>query len=319
MLHVTTDPLFLNQSAWAMRWRDRRASESYAAQALVDAGSTERGYREAGRALRTLAWQAKWRGDLTKSLDYCTRALGFLEKTGGWIEMADVYSILGVIHIGHMRMDLAEEAVGHGYACLEQQDCIDARVDLMTTEAFVHIHQNRVEPAFSVLDQAENLAEGMQVSRLPQNFARLLMYCGDHADAEAYSLRGIEICKKAGNRVVLPYMHEILGNALTARADWTVAKQVFHAGIDAAHADGDLRAKCQLFQRMGHLLLKTGAYEEACDALQYGARIAQVLGYHLVEARVQRELAEVHEAMGDTEAALAAMKAVDRIERARRT
>lgn len=301
-----------------MRWRDCRASESYAAQALVDAGSAERGYREAGRALRTLAWQAKWRGDLTKSMNYCTRALDFLEKSGGWVEMSEVYSILGVIHIGHVRMDLSEDAVTAGYTCLEHQDCIDARVDLMTTEAFVHIQQNRVECGFHTLEQAEKLAEGMQITRLPQNFARLLMYCGDHADAEAYSMRGIEICKKAGNRVVLPYMHEILGNALTERADWSAAKQVFRAGIDAAHSDGDLRAKCQLFQRMGHLLLKTGAYEEARDALRYAARIAQVLGYHLVEVQVQRELAEVHEAMGDTQAALAAMNAVDRIERTRR-
>lgn len=301
-----------------MRWRDRRASESYAARALLDAGSSERGYLEAGRALRTLAWQAKWRGDLTKSLNYCDRALDFLEKSGGWVERSEVYSILGVIHIGHMRMDLAENAVRAGYACLEHRDCIDARVDLMTTDAFVHIHQNRVERGFQTLEQAEKMAEGMQISRLPQNFARLLMYCGDHAEAEAYSLRGIEICKKAGNWVVLPYMHEILGNALTERSDWSAAKQVFRAGIEAAHADEDLRAKCQLFQRMGHLLLKTGAYDEARDALRYAARIAQVLGYHLVEARVQRELAEAYEAMGDIHAALAAMKAVDRIERSRR-
>ena len=190
--------------------------------------------------------------------------------------------------------------------------------DAPTLKLFVHIHQNRVERGFNALERADKIAEGMQITRLPQNFARLYMYCDDHAEAEAHSRRGIALCEEGGNRVVLPYMHEILGNALAERGAKAEAEQVFQNGIAMAHADGDLRAKCQLHLRMGHLLLHARRYEEAREALDYCVNIARVLGYQLVEARAQRELAEVYEATAQTAAALKAMKIADKIESNRR-
>ena len=56
------EPGFLNRIAWADRWSDRARSRASATQALDLARARTGGEKDVARALRTLSWQAKWRG-----------------------------------------------------------------------------------------------------------------------------------------------------------------------------------------------------------------------------------------------------------------
>ena len=94
------DPALLNRIAWARRWSERDTSVQYAEEARKKAvdGSGKRSRTQHGHALRTLGWQAVWRGELDEAMDFCLRAESFLPESTFKEVRASIYSVLAVVY-----------------------------------------------------------------------------------------------------------------------------------------------------------------------------------------------------------------------------
>ena len=103
------DPALLNRVAWSRRWSDRNISTDHActARKTAIAGSGKRSRVQQGMALRTLAWHARWRGDLDKAMTHCLNAETFLPEREHAEARSILYGILGSIHFARNRFDLA--------------------------------------------------------------------------------------------------------------------------------------------------------------------------------------------------------------------
>jgi len=305
------DPSLLNRAAWAARWRDRNESVRLARSVLDRRpAESDTDVRNAGLALRTLAWQSKWRGDLDTAHDQGERALEFLEEADA-AGAADVDSILGVVQYSRGRHDLARAAVDRGFERLKSRPSIEARIDLLATESTILRYLGRIGMSFEALEQALALAEGAGLARIQHNFARLRLAVGDLEGAFASAVASVAAARRWGNVVVLPYALEVCGTVHVRRGRSERARLCFDEGLEIARRDEDRRAECQIIQQIGALALDDGRSDDAIEALKRGCSLARGMNYPLWEQNLYRDLARAHEAMGDIERALEAMKTLN--------
>ena len=310
---------FLNKSAWGLRWRDRDKSWNVASNVLELSQASCLDEVQIGLALRTIAWQAKWRGSFDTALNFCERALTFLQGTEAHAAMADVHSILANVHFSQSRMDIALEAVQSGYDHLARQENAETRIDLLTTEATTLSYHGRTELAFDRLYEALDMAEGLETSRLKQNFGRLYYRCGAYDDAHDCCVEGIAMCKAQENRVVLPYIYEVLGRVHLALGQTDEAEGYLLEGLKIGEEDRDRRVICHLHHNLAEVAEARGQHEEALTHLDKSETLSLELEYPCNVIDVCRTLAGIYEAMGNYPAALEAMKSVDRLHQDWRT
>jgi tetratricopeptide (TPR) repeat protein len=303
------DPALLNRVAWARRWNDRSRSVELARCALKTAAASvgKRSRVEQGLALRTLAWQAKWRGDFDSSLDYCLRAETLLPEAANPAARGDIYAILGVIHYSRHRLDLANCAVDRGFHLLRKEPEETHRetyVDLLATRATIQRYSGEKARSGITLGRARELAREQDLARVDHNIARWLQSDGDPRRGLEHAERALEIAHRSGNRVILPYAHEVAGACRAEMEFFDAAAAHFAAGFAIASEDKDQRAQCQIIREHGNLELARGNTAYACDLFRTGASIAADLGYQLWQKTFALSLAKTYETMGDLGAAL---------------
>lgn len=303
------DPALLNRIAWERRWSCRKTSQEYARSALESAskGVGERSTSGQGLARRTLAWQAKWRGDFDGSMSDCLAVESLLTEADFPRERADVYSIMGVIHYSRNRLDLANCAVDRGFYLLNSRELdedIPTLIDLLTTRASIQRYSGEKARAGITLGRAFELAEGAETARVCHNIARWLLADEDYAKAHDHAEQALDAAVNFKNRVIMPYGYEVAGACQAAMDQTDRAAVYFKQGLEVAREDGDRRAQCQLIEQYARMELRLGHIAEARDLFDKGAKIARDMGYSLWQKIFALGLADVHEKLGNLQVAL---------------
>lgn len=308
------DPRLLTRLAWECRWTDRVRSEELARQALALVEQQTSGDLLARcSALRTLAWQAKWRGDFEKTASYCLQAKQGMDRQIAKHLLVDVFSLLGVVHYSAGRRDFASRMVRRGFELVDDTIPDETMVDLYITQSTIQRYRGRVEESRHALENALNLAKGAERARVEHNYARALHYETEYDEAAARAEQALALARQFKSRVILPYTHEVLSAAYIALDRPVEALPHLEEGLDVARTDGDQRAICQLLHQLGIAQHKRGEMDYASAALTEGQRIAQSIGYPIWVARFTEALAQFHEARGEFQKAATAYKEVVRI------
>ena len=297
------DPTLMNRVAWARRWSDRRASVEYAKTARKKAisGTGRRSRVEQGMALRTLAWQARWTGDLDGAMSNCLSAETFLPESEFGEERAGIYSTLGIIHFSRSRVDLANCAVDRGFWLMRDvpdANFGDVMTDLLLTRASIQRHSGERARAGITLGRAREIANGEMATCVEYCTAMWLLIDGEVDQAHKRATDALEASGRLGNQVILPYLHVVLGaaNAKLGRADSAI--EHFELGLKISEADNDVRAKCFLLREYARMDSERNIGEAALEKLQDAARHAKDIGFEFERKRIALDMAELFEQAG---------------------
>lgn len=282
MTSVLQAPSFLNHIAWTRRWRDRGLSTTQAARVVALTRGAPELCLDHGLALRTLAWQAKWRGDMDGALALCEQAIEPLRMSAAQDALVDVYSILGIIYLTQYRFHDARVALSSGLDLVSYATPSETRIDLMTSYASFLSNTGRQDDAGDYLLRAQTEAKGLEQSRIQQNMARFHLLLGNIPEAGVFAARGIALSHQCNNQVILPYLHELLGASMLARGMHDMARGVIEDGLRIATADDDKRAECHLLRLLGQTDCVEGYSDQALQRFRAALRIAQGYNYSAV-------------------------------------
>jgi tetratricopeptide (TPR) repeat protein len=308
-----SEPTFLNHHAWSVRWQDRARSHAMA-QAVLDfsrvAGSARAvgSRRRNGLAMRTLAWQALWRGDFENAESLAHRALARLKGEGAESAMADVLSTLAFIQCARGRRDLARECIAQGFECLVQQPNEASRIDLLIGLATVERHTKRMRAAQDKIGEAIAIATGSDLARAEQSVARALLQEDLPREALEHAVEAVDLARQHRSRVVLPYALEVKAGALIELDRFDDAASALEEATAMSDEDGDRRLDCHITYRSLVLNRKQGDRETATTLAYRGQEIAGSIGYQVLEKKFLDQAARLDEELGRTGAALSALK-----------
>lgn len=304
-----SDPRLLNRLAWVKRWSESATSVEYANLALNASAGLNGQMRRTARAhaFRTLAWQARWRGDFAEAQKFGLSAEGEVSESEDTILRADVYAILAVVHYSRGRLDLAVCATDRGFKILEEIDdkaACDAMIDLLIARATVHRLAGNMARAGLSLNKARDLAQGHDLARVEHEIARLLLAQRDVEAAMRHAEAALEQAMQSGNQVVLPYAQEVAAACGVKLGAVARAEDLLSDAAMRATEHGDRRARCQVLYEHGNLEFERDNMKTALDLYQRGRAIAKEIGYSLWEKRFCLQLAMVHEGLGDLKRSL---------------
>lgn len=297
------DPTLMNRVAWARRWSDRLASIEYAnaARKTAIAGTGRRSRAEQGMALRTLAWQARWSGDLDGAMSNCLSAETFLPESEFVEERAGIYSTLGIIHFCRNRLDLANCAVDRGFWLLRDAPDInfgEAMTDLLLTRATIQRHSGERARAGITLGRARELATGELSNAVEFSTAMWLFADGEVDQAHKRATDAQDAANDLGNQIILPYLQVVMGacSAKLGRGDSAI--EHFKLGLEIAETTGDNRAKCFLLREYARMDAGRKNSDDALAKLKDAACIAKTIGFAFESKRIALEMAELFEQAG---------------------
>ena len=321
MAQAPCDTSLLNRLAWRERWANREASRSRARAALdvAKGANTAHAVSERGLARRTLAWQAKWRGDFDRASSHCIRAEALLTERDNPSERGDIYSILGVIHYSRNRIDLARGCVERGLQIVCKDGRKDVLIDLLTTRATIQRYSGNTAKASATLDHALSLCQGHETARVEHNVARVLLADGAVETGLELAEMSVRHAEETGNRVILPYSHEVAGACLSRLKRCEEAAAHFDTGLAIAVEDEDMRAQCQIIRYHGDIERELGNLERARDLYRHGLGLCEEMSYPLWQKAFLLSLAEINEALGNLGEALENHRAAWRLQDKRRT
>ena len=314
------DPALINRIAWARRWTDRDASTEYAICALQTAkdGQGRRSRKEQGFALRTLAWQARWRGEFDACFEYSLKAETLMSETEHPATRASIYACLGMVHFVRNRLDLAISAVDRGLWLVRDLTDVHTnaeQVNLYTTRAMIHEQSGARARAGMTLSRARDLAGPEELPLLEQVTANWFLR---HNDVER-ALRHAKIAQKQAedteNRIILPYVHAVAGSCYALKQRDIDAVFHFNNGFKLAESDQDLRALCYLNLSRAKFELKRNETEKARELLLAGSAIAKKQNLPLLQKEIALALADTFETLGQYKASVDQHKLAWRLER----
>lgn len=297
--------VFLNRKAWAVRWTSRDQSENLAREVLDrNRKSAKSDPVAVGLALRTLAWQARWRGDFEATHALCVRAGKRLEGSSEILAQVDLNGIRAVAHLAGLRRDKAQAEIETGLSRLgEVEHDHGALADLRTTRALILFHNGRLSRSYEECQAAIACSEGAQKFFSQQMFARLLTSDNSPSEAMSHAMPALASARRYDCLVILPYILEVLGTAYVMLDQPKEARMYLDEGLSLACAGGDKRALCQLYEQSAKLSLSEGNRETALAQLHTGLELCREIGYPIWEKRYLRLIGRLLENQGDHEAA----------------
>ncbi|MEL6766023.1 MAG: hypothetical protein AAFP17_02485, partial [Pseudomonadota bacterium] len=273
----------LNRRAWAIRWSSRVQSFALAERAfLVSHNGTP---SQQAAALRTLAWQARWRGDFDQAEAFAQQALRRLQPDLAPVVQADALSIMAIVHYSRGRRDLARRAVEFGFDRLDVLSAPETQVDLLLTATNIERQSKRLDEAAVVLDRALELATGPELARAEHDQARAFYADGDPERALEWGLRAVNSARVFRNRVMLPYALEVVGGAYRVLGREPEAAAYLEEGGRIAAEDGDVRVACQCLAERAQLALDEGDCAAALEPARQGLEQARGMGYVVWEKK----------------------------------
>lgn len=301
------DPALLNRISWARRWTEPAASTAYALAARKTAldGQGRRSRTEQGLALRTLGWQAFWRGDLSRAMDYCLQAETYLPEQKFVSERAGIYAILGKIHTMRARLDLGIHSVERGLWLLgDTGDYPAATADLLLTQASIQRLSRERARAGVTLGRVREMAEGDTLALIDAATASLLLDDGDATQANEHALASVQACETNGIIVFLPLVRAVLAGSYLALSKQLEAREQITAGLDGLTDGDDMLARSMLLQREAQFLMAKDDIGGAIEVLSVAADIARTQSFKLHSKAIALASASAFETRGEFQAAV---------------
>ena len=301
------DPALLNRISWARRWTEPEASTAYALAARKTAldGQGRRSKAEQGLALRTLGWHAFWRGELSRSMDYCLQAEAYLPEQKFVAERAGIYAILGKVHTMKGRFDLGIHSVERGLWLIGESDEYPASLaDLLLTQASMQRLSRERARAGVTLGRVRELAEGDSLALVDASTASLLLDDGDATRANELALASVQACEASGSIVFLPLARSVLAGTWLALSKHLEAREQISAGLNGLAEGGDMLARSMLLQREAQFLIAKDEFDAAIEVLLAAAENARAQSFKLHSKTIALASANVFETQGDFRAAV---------------
>ena len=301
------DPALLNRIAWSRRWISPRISVEYALAARRKAldGVGRRSRAEQGFALRTLGWQALWRGDLALSMDYCLQAETFLPELDYLHARAGIYSNLGIIHYIRNRFDLAMCAIERGLWLMQEvEDDISPMADLMITQANIQRLSGERARAGITLGRARELAGPDQVPVVDIATANLLIDDNDPKRAMESASASLEALLDTDDIISRPYARSALADCHTKTGNFVEAVAQIKAGFEECDGHRDEQAVCMMLRQRASILNSQRDLKRAMRYLNDAAKIARENGYALWQKKIALDSASILESMGNAQGAV---------------
>ncbi len=300
------DPALLNRIAWTRRWTDREISTEYAevARKAAKNGSDGRCRVELGLALRTLGWQALWRGNLKRAMEYCLRAETCLPESKHPEVRAGLYVVLATVHRQKNRLDLASSAVERGLWLLSDFDDGPELADLYMTRAAIQRQAGEFARAGITLSKARELATGEQMTAVEIFTAVWIHGDGDIEKALRHALTGLETAVSMSNRLILPYARAICAGCFTSFGDHVEASEHISEGLKIAEEDGDSGGQCILLMESAKLARSMGNVDAQIRHLAEASELARKMEFFMRRKEIALSQAKAHEAKGNYKAAL---------------
>ncbi len=258
--------------------------------------------------MRTLAWQARWRGDFDLAELLAHRAIARLKGEGAESAIADTLSTLGVIHVSRGRRDLARECIEEGFEVLSTQPNVATRVDLLTALAMAERHGRRLHQAQEAMREAVALSIGAERAQTEQSVARALLYDDRPGEALEHALMSIELAREHRNQVIIPFAMEIAAGAQIDLDNLETARDLLKEARSLMHQKQQPRVTCNLIFQEVRLHQRLDEPEAALECARRGKDIADGTGYVLMQIRFLDRIADLQEAGGHTKAALRTLK-----------
>lgn len=297
------DPALLNKLAWSRRWIDRNASVEYAetAQKAAKAGAGRRSRTQQGMSLRTIAWQARWRGQLDQAMTACLSAEAFLPENDHPEARSFIYGILGSIHFARNRFDLAASSVERGFWLINKESGENSRTamtELLLTRATVQRHTGESARAGITLGRAQELANTDDSPGVEYCTATWLLADGDADGARARGISAMEAANQNGNRLILPYLHGLIAVCDSRLARIEEALENLKVGLQIAEEDDDLRVQCFLNRYYAQIERDLGNLDSAKLYFEKAAKLAKTQNHAFERKRIALGRAKLFERMG---------------------
>lgn len=264
--------------------------------------------RRNGLALRTLAWQARWRGDFDAAESLAHRAIARLKGEGAESAIADSLATLAVVHYCRGRRDLARDCLDEGFEVLEHQPNVASRIDLLTTQAAVERHGQRMRIVQAAMREAVALSAGVERARTEHSVARALLQDDRPGEALEHANMAIELAREYQNRVIEPYALEVAATAQIDLDQIEDAERLLREAEAIAERDADARAACHLLFQRVRLARRRGDRDGALALARAGEEKARTIGYPLWEKNFLDRAALLQEELGQTDTALRTLK-----------
>jgi tetratricopeptide (TPR) repeat protein len=303
----TPDLRFLNMQAWNVRWSDRRSSNKHA-EAVLDSLSKhahDAPNSAAGLAYRTLAWQARWRGDYVSANRLARVAFDHLQDENQPSAQADLHSVLAVIHMCRGRGDLAKDHVQEGLHLINRagEQASDTRVDLHLHEAILFCFAKQMERAAVTALKAMDMAPRADSARVHRVIAKYQMLGPDNHDNLGHAMQALVLSRRHNMRTLLPYTletvancHVALGQLKRARACLSEAERLCIEDEDACGAT------VVAFQKV-HLEIEDGNLTGALDIARSGLDICVERGFSVYKKRFTMLIAQISDDLQDRDMA----------------
>jgi tetratricopeptide (TPR) repeat protein len=301
------DPALLNKIAWARRWAEPAASTAYALAARKTAldGQGRRSRTEQGLALRTLGWQAFWRGDLSHAMDYCLQAETYLPETKFVAERGGIYAILGKVHTMRARLDLGMHSIERGLWLIgESDDYPAATADLLLSQASIQRLSRERARAGVTLGRVREMAEGHTLALVDAATASLLLDDGDATRANELALASVQTCEQNGIVVFLPLIRAVLAGTCLALSKQIEAREQISTGLRSLTDSEDMLARSMLLQREAQYSTAKDDIGKAIEVLSVAADIARAQTFKLHSKAIALASAHAFETQGDFQAAV---------------
>ena len=309
------DPTFLNYHAWKLRWADRQRScdmaEAVLQHSLNSGASRAQGARRRnGLALRTLAWQARWRGAFEDAEDLAHRAVARLKGEGAPSAIADCQGVLAMVHYVRGRSDLAYECIEVGFKALEEQDNTSSRIDLLVIRAVADLTARRFQSAQQSAERAQLLSSDEERARVEHSIARVLLSDDRPGEALEMAFRSVHNCKEYRNFVVLPLALSAAAASLIDLDKLDQGEMLLLEALEIAERENDLLSTAHVKFDLARAKTRQNRLDDALALSQSGVDLTASMEFYVMHIRFLKQLASLQEKLGQTSAALQNLKAL---------
>ena len=303
MYSTTTDTTFLNQHAWAIRWADRALSVKLAENVIgLTLGSGPKRPKSArrrnGLAMRTLAWQAIWRGDTLRAEEDAHRAIARLKDTGTDHAIVDALGVLALVHFNRNHRDLARQMVADAFSLEVAEHHSSTLIDRLVVASLIHLNSGRFDLAQAGFDQALALAKGPDIARVHINVAQAQLLDKRPSEALEQLEQACASAEEHRNVVLKPYICAIKAQTYLELDQTASAFQAISDAMPYALQSHDVRAEVVLSIQHARALRAENQFDAAIELALTAQNKAQTAELIIFEKQLLMLCAELYEHCG---------------------
>ncbi len=307
----------LNKQAAALQFKDPGQARSLATQALTLAQSTQGSdcahHMGMGKSLIILSRCAVEVADYPSAINWGLQAIAVGEN----VPMADFLpQALGLVGYAHTR--IAQYVEGLRYFIRQEQISI-AQIDRQQKAAaymgrgLVYSFSGDQEKAITMLQASlqtfQEIDDPFGQTTALTNLGNAHEMMGDYAGALRYGFQALTVSEAAGLQGVTPRLiYGNIGTAYLQLGDLTAARAYLDKARTLASQEQDPYVALLVHLQLGHLYNKEANHAEAILHLQTALAAAIDQGQKMFEYEAHEALAQVYQAIGESEKVITHLK-----------